>query len=59
MDDKKYKPILLYDKEAVRLIHAKAEIEGRCLSNAAARTIIESLSPKLKQQIIDKHLGLS
>lgn len=49
---------MVTDKEAIQLIRTRAETERRSLGNAAAITIIESLSPKHKQQKFDAQLGI-
>lgn len=58
MSNKKISPIMVTDKEAIQLIRTRAETERRSLGNAAAITIIESLSPKHKQQKFDAQLGI-
>lgn len=57
MKSEKFKPVFLRDPKAIELIHKKAKAEGRSLSNATARTIIESLSPKYDQFGINDSLN--
>lgn len=58
MGKEKLPPVHITNQRAIKLVHNRASLENRSLGNAAAQTIIESLSPEYKQQRIDAHFGI-